>query len=171
MQPQCGQPGSPPLLDQRNLMKTFSTFSSSMRATDASESVLAAAKRRKCCGIRHVDGDYANICNAAICRKMAEALPYGRMQHGEYTMAVESDRIDAGDGEAAISEKTKRFVKAELKRADVTYDELARRLSKMGVRETKVSIASKLSRGAFSATFFVAVMKALDRRTLSLEEI
>jgi hypothetical protein len=85
-------------------------------------------------------------------------------------MTVEAERIDVG-GEAEISEKTKRFVKAELKRADVTYDELARRLSKMGIRETKVSIASKLSRGAFSATFFVAVMKAIDRRTLSLEEI
>jgi hypothetical protein len=85
-------------------------------------------------------------------------------------MAVEAERIGAG-GEAEISEKTKRFVKAELKRADITYDELARRFSKIGIPETRVSIASKLSRGAFSATFFLAVMKALDRRTLSLEEI
>jgi hypothetical protein len=85
-------------------------------------------------------------------------------------VSVEPERSDVG-AEAEISEKTKRFVKAELKRADVTYDELAQRLSRMGIHETKVSIASKLSRGAFSATFFLAVMKALDRRTLSLEEI
>jgi len=38
-------------------------------------------------------------------------------------------------------------MKAELKRADVTYEELARRLSEMGFRETKASVASKLSRG------------------------
>src|ERR1700719_3639975 len=43
------------------------------------------------------------------------------------------------------TERAKRFVKAELKRADVTYEELAGRLREMGLEETKVSIASKLS--------------------------
>jgi hypothetical protein len=65
-----------------------------------------------------------------------------------------------------FADKTKRFVKAELKRANVTYEELARRLSSMGVPETRVSIASKMSRGAFSATFFLSVMKS-DRKANS----
>ena len=52
------------------------------------------------------------------------------------------------------TERTKRFVKAELKRADVTYEELANRLRAIGLQETKVSIASKLSRAGFSASFF-----------------
>jgi hypothetical protein len=46
------------------------------------------------------------------------------------------------------AQKAQRFVKAELKRADVTYEELAARLRSMGLQETRVSIASKLSRAA-----------------------
>jgi hypothetical protein len=69
------------------------------------------------------------------------------------------------------AEKAQRFVKAELKRADVTYEELANRLRAMGLQETKVSIASKLSRAGFSASFFLATMKAIGRQTVNLEEI
>ena len=68
------------------------------------------------------------------------------------------------------AEKAQRFVKAELKRADVTYEELANRLRAMGLQETKVSIASKLSRAGFSASFFLATMKAIGRQTVNLEE-
>jgi len=69
------------------------------------------------------------------------------------------------------AERSKRFVKAELKRADVTYEELANRLRAMGLQETKVSIASKLSRAGFSASFFLATMKAIGRQTVNLEEV
>jgi Domain of unknown function (DUF6471) len=56
--------------------------------------------------------------------------------------------------ERELIERTKRFIKAELKRADVTYEELAERLREHGLEETKGSIAAKISRGAFPATFF-----------------
>ena len=55
------------------------------------------------------------------------------------------------DAEREWAEKAQRFVKAELKRANLTYEDLATRLRAMGLRETKVSIASKLSRAGFSA--------------------
>ena len=69
------------------------------------------------------------------------------------------------------AERTQRFVKAELKRADVTYEELASRLKTMGLQETKVSIASKLSRAGFSASFFLAVMKAIGRENVNLADL
>lgn len=69
------------------------------------------------------------------------------------------------------AERAKRFVKAELKRADVTYEELAGRLRELGLEETKVSITSKLSRGGFGATFFIATMKAIGRENVSLADI
>src|SRR5438309_155104 len=69
------------------------------------------------------------------------------------------------------TERSKRFVKAELKRADVTYEELAGRLREMGLEETKVSIASKLSRGGFGATFFIAVMRAIGRENVNLGDL
>jgi len=50
--------------------------------------------------------------------------------------------------EAEIAERAARFLKAELKRANVTYDELAERLKEHGLSETRNSIAAKLKRGA-----------------------
>jgi virulence-associated protein VapD len=73
--------------------------------------------------------------------------------------------------ERELIERTKRFIKAELKRADVTYEELAERLRAHGFEETKGSIAAKISRGAFPATFFIAVMKAIGREQVNLADV
>lgn len=69
------------------------------------------------------------------------------------------------------ADRAKRYIKAELKRAGVTYEELARRLTESGMPETKASIASKLSRGAFPATFFIATLKTVDCHTVRLDDI
>ncbi|HJW41085.1 MAG TPA: DUF6471 domain-containing protein [Rhizomicrobium sp.] len=68
-------------------------------------------------------------------------------------------------------ERAARFLKAELKRADVTYEELAARLKKHDMAETKASIANKLARGTFPATFLLASLAALERPGLSLEDV
>lgn len=73
--------------------------------------------------------------------------------------------------ERDLIERTKRYIKAELKRADVTYEELAERLREHGLEETKGSIAAKISRGAFPATFFIAVMKVIGRETVDLADV
>ena len=70
---------------------------------------------------------------------------------------------------AEIGERAARFLKAELKRADVTYDELAKRLKKYGLDETL--IASKLKRGSFPATFFLACCGALNLGSVQLKDI
>jgi Domain of unknown function (DUF6471) len=77
----------------------------------------------------------------------------------------------SGDGEEQWAERTKRFIKAELKRADVTYEQLAERLSAMGFTETKASIANKVSRGTFSAAFLIASLKAVECRTLRVDDV
>jgi hypothetical protein len=73
--------------------------------------------------------------------------------------------------EAEIAERAARFVKAELKRANVTYDELAERLKEHGLSETRNSIAAKLKRGTFGATFFIAVMAAIGRETVKIADL
>jgi lambda repressor-like predicted transcriptional regulator len=73
--------------------------------------------------------------------------------------------------EAEIAERAARFIKAELKRAGVTYDELAERLKEHGLSETRNSIAAKLKRGTFPATFLLAVMAAIEREGVSLAEL
>jgi hypothetical protein len=68
-------------------------------------------------------------------------------------------------------ERAKRFLKAELARADVGYRELAELLAKHGLKETEASIANKISRGTFSATFFLASLKAIEADTIRLETV
>jgi hypothetical protein len=79
--------------------------------------------------------------------------------------------MDTATIERELVESMKRFVKAELKRADVTYEELAAKLRDMGFPETKVSVSNKLSRGTFPATFFIAVMRAIGRERLDLSDV
>jgi hypothetical protein len=73
--------------------------------------------------------------------------------------------------EQELAERVSRFIKAELKRADVTYEELAKRLKKHGLDETRDSVAAKLKRGTFAATFMLACLAALELEGVSLEDI
>ena len=67
---------------------------------------------------------------------------------------------------AEWADKAARHLKAELKRADVGYAELARRLTGMGIPETDTSVAAKVNRGVFPAWFLFAVMRAIGVHTL-----
>ncbi|WFU62499.1 DUF6471 domain-containing protein [Bradyrhizobium brasilense] len=64
------------------------------------------------------------------------------------------------------------FLKAEMKKADVTYAELVKRLKKHGLKdETEAGITMKLKRGSFTAIFFLACVAALELEQVVLEEI
>ena len=73
--------------------------------------------------------------------------------------------------EAELAERASRFLKAEMKRADVTYEELAKRLKEHGLNETRDSIAAKLKRGTFAATFLLGCLAALELEGVRLEDI
>jgi hypothetical protein len=79
--------------------------------------------------------------------------------------------VDFISKEHEWTERAKRLLKAELKRADVTYEELALRLREHGLDETKHSVAAKIGRGTFPTAFFFAAMKAIGRQTVNLEEV
>jgi hypothetical protein len=64
-----------------------------------------------------------------------------------------------------------RYLKAELKRANLAYDELAERMKKHGVEEPRSSITAKLKRRTFSATFFIAALVAIGAEVARLEDI
>ena len=70
------------------------------------------------------------------------------------------------------AERASRHIKAELKRAGLTYEELAERLKKHGFKdESAASIANKLSRGTFPAPFFLAALVAMGAEVVRLEDI
>jgi hypothetical protein len=68
------------------------------------------------------------------------------------------------DGEA------KRILRSEMVRRGVTYDDLATRLGEIGVKETNKSLRSKLSRGSFTADFFLQALTAMGVTKLHLGE-
>jgi Domain of unknown function (DUF6471) len=70
------------------------------------------------------------------------------------------------------AERAAAFLKHKLKDSEVTYAELAKRLKKHGFKEeTEASITMRLKRGTFPATWFLAVLAALDLDGVALEEI
>jgi hypothetical protein len=74
--------------------------------------------------------------------------------------------------ESELADRVSRYLKAELKRADVTYEELADRLAKHGLKdETRDSIAAKLKRGTFAATFLLGCLAALELEGIHLEDV
>ncbi len=62
------------------------------------------------------------------------------------------------------------LLRAELAKRDLTYGQLVERLAAIGVKESEQNVANKLSRGTFTAAFFVACLDAIDCRVLRLRE-
>src|SRR5690606_6839933 len=62
----------------------------------------------------------------------------------------------------------KGILRAEMARRGITYEELARRLSELGVQDTAVNIRNKVARGGFSAVFFVQCLRAMGCEIIRL---
>jgi 2-hydroxychromene-2-carboxylate isomerase len=74
--------------------------------------------------------------------------------------------------ETEIADRAARYLKVELKRAGVTYRQLADCLKDHGLHdETEHSIKAKLKRGTFPATFFLATVAALGLETVAMAQI
>lgn len=63
----------------------------------------------------------------------------------------------------------KGLLKAELKRRNLSYRDLAEKLAPLGVHETERNIANKISRGGFTAVFLVQCLTAMDAKELRLD--
>lgn len=63
-------------------------------------------------------------------------------------------------------------LKAKMKEAGVTYEEMVKRLKKHGFRDESVpKITMKLKRAAFSAAFLLACLAALEAEGVRLEDL
>jgi Domain of unknown function (DUF6471) len=70
------------------------------------------------------------------------------------------------DWEARI----KGLLKAELKRRNLSYADLAEKLDAIGVHESARNISNKIGRGSFTAVFFVQCLEAVGCQTLHLQD-
>ena len=66
-------------------------------------------------------------------------------------------------------EHVKGLLKAELKRRNIQYRDLAAKLEALGVHENARNIANKISRGGFTAVFFLQCLEAIGATELRLK--
>lgn len=85
---------------------------------------------------------------------------------------VYDDKIDENEDamETDWAGRVKGILKAELKKKNVSYRELAERLTALGVSESEANIANKISRGGFTAVFFVQCLTAIGCHIVRLHE-
>lgn len=67
--------------------------------------------------------------------------------------------------------KVKRLLKSELIKRGITNAHLVLLLKEIDVHETKASIDSKISRGTFSACFFLQCLYVIGCNRIEVEEI
>ena len=63
----------------------------------------------------------------------------------------------------------KNLLKGELNRRGVTYRQLAEKLGDMGIQETERNLNNKISRGGFTAGFFLQCLSAIGAQHLQLD--
>jgi len=67
------------------------------------------------------------------------------------------------------NEKVKRLLKSELVKRGITTSDLVNLLNNKGLNETKSSITSKISRGTFSAAFFLQCLSVIGCSKLDID--
>jgi hypothetical protein len=66
--------------------------------------------------------------------------------------------------------QVKGLLKAELARRGLSYADLAEKLGEIGVKDDARNISNKISRGTFTAIFFVQCMEAIGVKIIHLED-
>ena len=82
------------------------------------------------------------------------------------------DKSDAigDDMETDWNAEAKGILKAEIARRHLTYKDLVDNLAAIGVVENEANLRNKVSRGGFSAGFFVQCLTAIGAHTVRLHE-
>ena len=65
--------------------------------------------------------------------------------------------------------QVKGILKAELKRRNLSYADLAGKLAAVGIKDNERNIANKIARGSFTAVFFVQCLEVIGCRTIHLD--
>ncbi len=64
--------------------------------------------------------------------------------------------------------KVQTLLKVEMAKRSLTYKQVSEKLAELGVAESEPNIRNKLSRGTFSAVFFIQCLEAIGAKNLDL---
>jgi hypothetical protein len=70
--------------------------------------------------------------------------------------------------EADWNAKAANLLKSELKRHGLKYGDLVQKLAEIGVDEKEVNVRNKLSRGSFTAAYFLQCLEAIGAKEIRL---
>ena len=65
---------------------------------------------------------------------------------------------------------TKGLLRAEMTRRQISYKGLVEKLAAIGIAESEANLRNKISRGGFTAAFFVQCLAAMGVMTLRLDD-
>ena len=65
--------------------------------------------------------------------------------------------------------KAKGLLKAEIKKKNLSYQQVVDAMQAMGVAETERNFRNKIGRGKFTAVFMLQVLEAIGCKSLSLD--
>lgn len=112
------------------------------------------------------------LCHVTVSAAYAsDIVTYGSLVKGK--CIAYDDKNHHKEGIMAANETewesgVKGILKAELKRRNVTYAELVQRLEAIGVVDSEPNIRNKISRGKFTAVFFVQCLTAIGATAINL---
>lgn len=66
--------------------------------------------------------------------------------------------------------EAKGILKAEITRRHLTYKDVVEKLAAHGINETEANLRNKISRGGFSAGFFISCLVAIGAHSVRLHE-
>lgn len=65
--------------------------------------------------------------------------------------------------------KTKGLLKAEIKKRNLSYQQVVEAMEALGIPENERNFRNKIGRGKFTAVFMLQVLEAIGCKSLSLE--
>ena len=73
------------------------------------------------------------------------------------------------EAEATLQDIAKRILRGEMARRRVSYRDLAAMLAKEGIQENELNLKKKITRGTFSAAYFVGCLRAMDCKSVDVD--
>lgn len=74
------------------------------------------------------------------------------------------------DTSLKFQEKAKGILRGEIKRRNMSYDDLSAKLAEIGHEDTAKNLSNKIARGSFTAGFFVMCLEAIGAESVRIKD-
>ena len=101
---------------------------------------------------------------------MAAYVPIVNGKNIEYDGVYSKENEGRMKTEAEWTDQAKGVLKAELKRRNLTYRDLAEKLTAIGIEDSERNLTNKVARGSFTAVFLIQCLEAIGCKVVRLDD-